>query len=167
MSDVLINDVVIKFHKKHKHAIVPTFATDGSAGFDFYAIDSYSLPANSHILISTGLSVEMPASKDYKYEMQIRPRSGLALKHKITVLNSPGTIDSDYHGEIKIILMNFGEDYQIKAYDRIAQGIITQLPRVRICQVDSNSNEVQPSKLEQKLRRFRKRSPEGFGSTGR
>lgn len=167
MSDVIINDVVIKFRKTRKHAIIPTFATDGAAGFDFYAIDSYSLPANSHILIPTGLSVELPVNSNYKYEMQIRPRSGLALQQKITVLNSPGTIDSDYRGEIKIILMNFGEDYKINAYDRIAQGVIMQLPKVRICQVDSKSNEVQPSKLEQKLQRFRQRSPEGFGSTGR
>lgn len=162
-----INDIVIKFHKTHKHAIIPTFATDGSAGFDFYAIDSYVIRANEHILIPTGLRVEMPASQDYKYEMQIRPRSGLALQQKITVLNSPGTIDSDYRGEIKIMLINFGEDYRIKANDRIAQGVITQLPKVRICHVDSNGNEIQPSKLEQKLQRFRKRNAEGFGSTGR
>lgn len=162
-----INDVVIKFRKTRKHAIIPTFATDGSAGFDFYAIDSYLIPANEHILIPTGLCVEMPASQVYKYEMQIRPRSGLALQHKITVLNSPGTIDFDYRGEIKIMLINFGEDYRINANDRIAQGIITQLPKIRICQADSNGNEVLPSKLEQKLQRFRKRNVEGFGSTGR
>lgn len=148
--------IEIKFYKLFNDARMPTFATENAAGFDFYAYQDYFIESNTHKLIHTGLSVEIPASLDCKYEMQIRPRSGLALHNKITILNTPGTIDSDYRGEIMIILMNFGGDYRIKKFDRIAQGVICKLPIVKICEVDSIENLSQTQ-----------RGSKGFGSTGR
>ncbi|WP_410780173.1 dUTP diphosphatase, partial [Helicobacter bilis] len=86
--------ITLQFKKLHEKAIIPQFATAESAGFDFHALESCVLKANSHALIRTGLCMQI----DKGYEIQVRSRSGLALKHKIMVLNSPGTIDSDYRG---------------------------------------------------------------------
>jgi len=108
----------IKVKKTNEDAIIPTYSKKGDAGMDLYSIKDYYIPARRVRLIETGLKVEIPEG----YEGQIRPRSGLALNHGITVLNTPGTIDSGYRGEIGVILINHGIDsYNIKKGDKIAQ----------------------------------------------
>jgi dUTP pyrophosphatase len=108
---------------------LPHYATEGSAGMDICAAvekDTLIYP-NDTALIPTGLIIELPQG----YEAQIRPRSGLAIKHNVGILNSPGTIDSDYRGEVKIILTNFGKTpFTIRRGDRIAQMIISRYERV-------------------------------------
>ncbi|MDE3059236.1 MAG: dUTP diphosphatase [Bacteroidota bacterium] len=108
---------------------LPSYATDGSAGMDVCAaVDGEMiLRAGETALVSTGLAIELPAG----FEAQIRPRSGLAVKHQIGILNAPGTIDSDYRGEIKVILTNFGtRDFVIHRGDRIAQMVVAPYTKV-------------------------------------
>ena len=111
-----------------EHAVglqLPTYATEQSAGMDLTAAleEAIEIGPGERMLIPTGISIALPAG----YEAQIRPRSGLALKHGITVLNSPGTIDADYRGEIKVILANLGqEEMTIERGMRIAQMVIAQ-----------------------------------------
>lgn len=102
---------------------IPSYQTEQSAGADLYAniSESVAIKPLERVLVSTGLTIELPIN----FEAQIRPRSGLAFKHGITVLNSPGTIDADYRGEIKVLLINLGqEEYQIQPGERIAQMVI-------------------------------------------
>ena len=102
---------------------IPSYQTEQSAGADLYAniSESLSIKPLERILVPTGLMVELPIN----FEAQIRPRCGLAFKHGLTVLNSPGTIDADYRGEIKVLLINLGqEEYQIQPGERIAQMVI-------------------------------------------
>jgi dUTP pyrophosphatase len=131
---------------------IPTYKTEGASGMDLMAFVKKPiklLPKNS-CLIPTGLSVAF--SEDY--EIQIRPRSGLAAKHNVSVLNTPGTIDSDYRGEIKIILFNHGSsDFIINNDDRIAQMILTPVHKMDLEEV-----EILPDTL---------RGKGGFGSTGK
>ncbi len=143
-----VDSVILKFCKVSEDAIIPKYATDGAAGFDFHALESCIIKSGSHALIRTGLCMEIEKG----YEIQVRSRSGLALKHKVVVLNSPGTIDSDYRGELQVILANFGDDFEIKKGDRIAQGIVHRLPHVKI---------VETNKLDETIR-----GKNGFGSTG-
>lgn len=108
---------------------LPAYATLGSAGMDLVAAvdDPVTLAAGETTLIPTGYSIELPEG----YEAQVRPRSGLAIKNRIGILNSPGTIDSDYRGEIKVILTNFGkESFTVRRGDRIAQLIVHRYTRV-------------------------------------
>lgn len=105
---------------------LPEYATEGSSGLDLRAAvkDKIILEAGKVMMIPTNLSVEIPLG----YEIQVRPRSGLAAKHGIGVLNSPGTIDSDYRGEIKTILFNFSDkDFEINRGDRISQMVISKV----------------------------------------
>jgi dUTP pyrophosphatase len=130
---------------------LPSYATEGSAGMDVCAaVDSEMiLHAGETALVPTGLAIELPAG----FEAQIRPRSGLAAKHQIGILNSPGTIDSDYRGEIKVILTNFGEhDFVIHHGDRIAQMVIAQYTKVEWQETASLENT--------------KRGSGGFGHSG-
>lgn len=131
---------------------LPHYATAGSAGMDIRAAikDDVILEPGKVELIPTNISVEIPVG----YEIQVRPRSGLAANHSIGILNSPGTIDSDYRGEIKIILMNFGkENFKISRGDRIAQLIVSQVFTAKIVEVkDLNSSS---------------RGEGGFGHTGK
>ncbi len=132
---------------------LPAYATEGSAGMDLRAsIDNGSsivLMPMDRKLISTGIYIQLPIGS----EAQIRPRSGLAAKHGLTVLNTPGTIDSDYRGEIKIILINLSnEQHTIKNGDRIAQMIISKHERVELKEVDVLDETI--------------RSDGGFGHTG-
>jgi dUTP pyrophosphatase len=109
---------------------LPEYITEGSAGMDIRAnlTDNILLKPFERILIPTGLFIELPV----KYEAQIRPRSGLAIKNGITCLNSPGTIDSDYRGEIKVILINLSnEEHPIVHGDRIAQIIISKVEKIK------------------------------------
>jgi len=130
---------------------LPSYATESSAGLDLRANINKPLHINplQRILIPTGLKISLPE----KYEGQIRPRSGLALKHGITVLNSPGTIDSDFKGEVGVILINLSDEkYKIKPGDRIAQMIISSFSNVKWKLVDDIGQS--------------KRGNSGFGSTG-
>jgi len=130
---------------------VPAYMTELSAGLDLYAnvFDQEIILPNKIKLIATGIKIALPKN----FEAQVRPRSGLALKHGISILNSPGTIDADYRGEIKIILINHGtKDFIIKRGDRIAQIIINKITRVNFKLVD---------KLDET-----KRNDQGFGHTG-
>lgn len=108
---------------------LPAYATGGSAGMDLRAAVQapMEIPPGACALVPTGLSIAVP----HGYEAQVRPRSGLALKHRIMVVNSPGTIDSDYRGELQVILGNFGgESFVIQRGDRIAQLVIAPVTRV-------------------------------------
>jgi dUTP pyrophosphatase len=130
---------------------LPAYETGGSAGMDLRANleEPVKLAPLQRALIPTGLFIELP----HGYEAQIRPRSGLAIKHGITCLNSPGTIDSDYRGEIKIILINLSnEEHTIQHGDRIAQMIIHQT--------------IQAEWIEVKVLNESKRGAGGFGHTG-
>lgn len=130
----------------------PSYETPDSAGADIRAkIDSpLVIPPGGRVLVPTGLKIALPRG----WEAQIRPRSGLAWKHGITVLNSPGTIDADYRGEIKIILVNLGtDDFQIHGGERIAQMVITRVWQAHF---------VEKEGLDESHR-----GEGGFGSTGR
>ncbi len=141
--------MVLKIKKLNKDAIIPAYQTKEAAGFDLHSIDEVVIKKGERKLISTGLAFEIEKG----FEIQIRPRSGLAYKHGISVLNSPGTIDSDYRGEIKVLLINLGEeDFKIKRGDRIAQAIIAPVVQAKIIEVDELSDT--------------KRGAGGFGSTG-
>lgn len=141
----------LKFKKLHPDAVIPTYATEGSAGMDVYSVENVTIEPGKTVLVSTGLAADIPDG----FELQVRPRSGLAAKHGITVLNSPGTIDSDYTGEIKVILHNTQDKpYEVHKGDRIAQlviGIVIHLP---IKEVDEITKETE-------------RGSGGFGSTGK
>ena len=131
---------------------LPQYATEGSAGMDIRAnlTGPVTLKPLERQLIPTGLFIELPSG----YEAQIRPRSGLAIQHGITCLNSPGTIDSDYRGEIKIILVNLShEEHLVQHKDRIAQMVIHKVKKVKWQQV----NEINSTR----------RDKGGFGHTGK
>ena len=114
---------------------LPRYMTEGASGVDLYAAveDEQIIKPGMHALIPTGIAAAIPVG----YEAQIRPRSGLALKHGITLLNSPGTIDSDYRGEIQVIVINLGsEEYILKRGERIAQMVFTQVAQAELVEVD-------------------------------
>ena len=131
----------------------PEYATSGASGFDLRANEDTILKAGEFKAISTGLFFELSEG----YEIQVRPRSGLAVKNGVTVLNSPGTVDSDYRGEIKIILINHSKvDFNISKGDRIAQAVISTVLSnniIELIKMDSLSNDTE-------------RNTNGFGSTG-
>lgn len=130
---------------------LPEYATEGAAGMDVCAAveSDVTISPLETKLIPTGFSIELPQG----YEAQIRPRSGLALKHQMGILNSPGTIDSDYRGEVKILLTNFGKQpYTVKKGDRIAQMVIHRYTRVDWEEVNRVNDTV--------------RGAGGFGHTG-
>ena len=131
---------------------IPSFKTEGSSGMDLMAFikDPIIIEPNSSALIPTGLSVAIPND----VEIQIRPRSGLAAKSNIGVLNSPGTIDSDYRGEIKIILFNHGDKkFTVNNKDRVAQMVIAPILKANFEEVDKLPDTI--------------RGIGGFGSTGK
>lgn len=115
--------------------VLPGYETKSSAGMDLRANldEPIVLKSLERVLVPTGLFIELPGG----YEAQIRPRSGLALKHGISILNSPGTIDADYRGEIKILLINFsGQDFEINHGDRVAQMIVARYENVQWKEVE-------------------------------
>lgn len=117
----------VKIKQLHPDAKIPQYQTLGAAGFDLHALEDYKLSAGERVLVKTGLAFELQSG----FELQIRPRSGLALKNGISVLNAPGTIDSDYRGEVGVLLINHSkEDFAIKKGDRIAQGVVARYERV-------------------------------------
>ena len=139
--------------KKLNSAVeLPAYKTNGASGMDLMALikESINLKPNSSCIVPTGLAVAF--SRDF--EIQIRPRSGLAAKNSISILNTPGTIDSDYRGEIKIILFNHGKsDFLINNKDRIAQMILTPVIKMELQEADELPETV--------------RGEGGFGSTGK
>lgn len=130
--------------------LVPAKAHHDDAAYDIRARADVELVPRKPVLVPTGLFLELPIG----YEAQIRPRSGMALKHALTVPNSPGTIDAGYRGEVSVIVLNAGEEsYHVKRGERIAQMVISKLPDVEMVQVEALSES--------------KRGAGGFGSTGK
>ena len=139
----------IKIKKIKKNAILPHYAHDGDAGVDIYSTEDYVLRPGQRLLVSTGIKMAIPKG----YEGQIRPKSGLALKHGISVCNSPGTIDSGYRGEIGVIAINHSnEEFKIKKGTKIAQMVFNKIEKAEFEEVKDLDNT--------------KRGQNGFGSTG-
>ncbi len=129
---------------------LPAYATDGAAGMDVVAAESLTLAPGDRAAVATGFAIAIPAG----HEVQVRPRSGLALKHGVTCLNTPGTIDSDYRGEVKVILANLGQEpFAIARGDRIAQLVPAAVLRATLDEVATLDDTA--------------RGTGGFGSTGR
>ena len=129
---------------------LPSYATEHAAGLDVVSSEALTLEPGARLAIATGFAIAIPAG----YEVQVRPRSGLALKHGITCLNSPGTIDADYRGEVKVILANLGsEPFPIARGERIAQLVPAAVQHARFAEVDELDDTA--------------RGEGGFGSTGR
>ena len=145
----MVKILVKKFDKSIK---LPIYKTTGSSGMDLtaYIEKGITIYPGKTALVPTGIALAIPKN----YEIQIRPRSGLAAKNYISVLNTPGTIDSDYRGEIKVILINFGKKaFKIKSGDRIAQMVICPISKGKFVEVDNLPHTI--------------RGKGGFGSTGK
>ena len=128
---------------------MPDYATSGAAGMDICAAETLNLRVGRRHAVATGFAFAIPEG----FEIQVRPRSGLALKHGITCLNTPGTIDSDYRGEVKVILANLGEDdFMINKGDRVAQIVLAPVTMAAMVEVDAIDDTA--------------RGTGGFGSTG-
>lgn len=141
---------IVKFKQLTPQAIIPSYAHPGDAGADLAAIGTHTLEPLKHLAIPTGLAVELPQG----YEMQVRPKSSLALKHGVTVLNTPGTVDAGYRGEIRVILINLGQSaFEIIPGQRIAQIVIAPVIQAEFTVVDSLGES--------------QRGEGGFGSTGK
>ena len=143
--------VKVLVKKLHPKVQLPSYKTEGSSGMDLMAFleNSITISPNSSALVSTGIAVAIPND----VEIQIRPRSGLAAKSNVSVLNTPGTIDSDYRGEIKVILFNHGsKEFIVNNKDRIAQMVLMPVLKVNFEEVD-----ILPETI---------RGSGGFGSTG-
>ncbi|KQN07237.1 dUTP diphosphatase [Sphingomonas sp. Leaf25] len=129
---------------------LPAYATDGAAGMDVVAAETVTLAPGARHAVATGFALAIPDG----YEVQVRPRSGLALKHGITCLNTPGTIDSDYRGEVKVILANLGQEpFDVVRGERIAQLVPAPVLHATLIEVDLLDDTA--------------RGAGGFGSTGR
>jgi dUTP pyrophosphatase len=136
--------------KRLSEVALPARGTPGAAGFDLCAAEDTTVPARGFASVGTGLAIEMPDDT----EAQVRPRSGLAARHGIGVLNSPGTIDSDYRGEVRVVLFNLtGADFRISRGERIAQLVFSKVISVELIEAASLSDT--------------SRGPGGFGHTGR
>jgi len=141
--------VLLKLKKIDEKAIIPKYAHEGDAGMDLYSTKHYLLKPGEIVLVSIGLKLEVPEG----YELQIRPKSGLALKYGITMPNSPGTIDAGYRGELGVIVINHGkEDFKINPGDKIAQAVLNKIEKAEIQIVEELSET--------------SRGDGGFGSTG-
>ena len=140
-------------NRLHAHDLpLPYYLTPGSAGVDLYAAidEEIIIPVSGRVLVPTGIAISMPTD----CEAQIRPRSGLALKYGLTLLNTPGTIDSDYRGEIKLIVINLGDkEYTLKRGERIAQMIFARVIQAELVE----TAELDPTT----------RGTGGFGHTGK
>ena len=142
--------ITIKFKKLTPKAVIPSYAHPGDAGADLVAIGPHTLDPLQHLAIPTGLAAEIPQG----YEMQVRPKSSLALKHGITLLNTPGTVEAGYRGEIKVILINLGPSrFEIVPGQRIAQIVIAPVIQARFVVTESLNDS--------------QRGEGGFGSTGK
>lgn|SRR3989344_7695334 len=142
-------EVKIKIKKTHPDTIIPEYAHDGDSGMDVYSVEELIIPSGERRLVGSGLSFEIPEG----YEIQIRPKSGLATNYGITNLNAPGTIDSNYRGEIKGILFNSGKEaYPVKKHSKIFQIVLQKIPKMII----EEAKELNDTS----------RGNKGFGSTG-
>jgi len=130
-------------------AKLPQYANPGDAGLDLFSVEEKIIKPGEFALIATGICLELPPGT----EAQVRPRSGLALKHGITLLNSPGTIDEGYRGEVKVMLINHGKkEFKVEKHMRIAQMVVAPVTRMNVIEVEEISDSV--------------RGEGGFGSTG-
>ena len=142
--------MTVSFKRLVPEAVLPAYAHPGDAGMDLCSVESLVIPAGGRSLVRTGLKMALPAG----YEAQVRPRSGLALKHDLMLTNSPGTIDAGYRGEVGVIMYNGGDkEFVIKRGDRIAQMVIARLPEVALVKAETLSATG--------------RGEGGFGSTGK
>ena len=141
--------MTLRFKRVHPDAVLPSYAHPSDAGMDVRSVEDLTLAPGKRALVHTGLVMLLPP----QYEAQVRPRSGLALKSGVTVLNSPGTIDSGYRGEVGVILINLGDaDFAVRKGDKVAQLVIapvTQPDVVEVSEIDETD-----------------RGSSGFGSTG-
>jgi dUTP pyrophosphatase len=145
---------VLKVHRLREGASLPRYASAGAAGLDLTAAIEVAMvvPSLGRVKVPTGLVIELPAG----HEGQVRPRSGLAAKHGLTVLNAPGTVDEDYRGEVAVLLVNLGpEAVTIEPGERIAQLVVAPVTRVEVAEIDGAALGVT------------ERGVGGFGSTGR
>lgn len=139
----------IKIKRIHPDAELPQQAHPGDAGLDLFSVEEKVIEPGEAALIATGIQIELPKGT----EAQVRPRSGLALKHSVTVLNSPGTIDEGYRGEVKVILINHGKnEFKVEKQMKIAQMVIAPVAMVFIEEVEELA--------------VSERGAGGFGSTG-
>ncbi len=141
--------MIVKVKRLSPEAKMPKLEHEGDAGFDLYSVEDAVLKPMQRKLVGTGISIEIEKG----YEAQVRPKSGLAIENGITMLNTPGTIDAGYRGEIKVIVINLGEkEYRIEKGKKIAQIVFSKVETPKLLEV----NELEPSS----------RSNRGFGSTG-
>ena len=139
----------VLFRRVRPEAVLPSYAHPGDAGMDVRSAEALVIPPGGRALVHTGLVMVLPPG----YEAQVRPRSGLALKHGVTVLNTPGTIDEGYRGEVGVILANFGDaPFAVNVGDRVAQIVIAPVTRAEIGETDDVGET--------------DRGAGGFGSTG-
>lgn len=149
MSDSVVFENLVKIKRLHPNARLPEYAHAGDSGADLYATSDCTLEPLERKAVPTGLAAEVPRG----IELQIRPKSGLALNHGVTVLNTPGTIDYGYRGEMKVILINLGpEPYHVQAGQKIAQMVVAPVLQAEFREVDQLSETT--------------RGDGGFGSTG-
>ena len=148
-----MTDLIAIAIKRLPHGVdlpLPAYATAGAAGMDVVAAEDCTIPPGGRHAVATGFALAIPDG----YEVQVRPRSGLALKHGVTCLNTPGTIDSDYRGEVKVILANLGDaPFLVARGDRIAQLVLAPVQRATLDEVEHLDDTA--------------RGHGGFGSTGR
>jgi dUTP pyrophosphatase len=143
-------DIQLQWLSHGKGLPNPSYATEGAAGLDVVAAEDVTLAPGQRRAVATGFSIAIPPG----YEVQVRPRSGLALKNGVTCLNTPGTIDEDYRGEVKVILANLGsEAFEVRRGERIAQLVPAPVLKARFSEVEELSET--------------QRGAGGFGSTGR
>ncbi len=139
----------IKIQKIHPNALIPEYQTEGSSGFDLHAVEEVMIKSHGVGLVRIGICLSLEVG----YELQVRTRSGLALNHQVMVLNSPGTVDNDYRGEIKVILANLSDkDFKVQIGDRIAQGVVQKTYKAEFIECE---------RLDETSR-----GSGGFGSTG-
>ena len=141
--------MTLRFKKVHPDAVLPSYAHPSDAGMDVRSVEDLVLAPGRRALVHTGLVMLLPPG----YEAQVRPRSGLALKSGVTVLNTPGTIDSGYRGEVGVILVNLGDsEFQVRKGDKVAQLVIAPVTQPEIAETDAVDET--------------DRGVGGFGSTG-
>ena len=143
--------MTVRFRRIHPAAELPAYAHQDDAGMDLRSVEDCTVPRGARLLVHTGLQMELPPG----YEAQVRPRSGLALKHGVTVLNTPGTIDAGYRGEVGVILANFGDEpFAVEKGMKIAQIVVAPVVRAEIAETFDDGPATE-------------RGAGGFGSTGR